>query len=47
MCPLCPRQILAYRYIIYRGRGILYDWAESARFSESKCGEKVLKKDKR
>ena len=27
------------RYIAYRGRGkIVYEWAESVRFSESKCG---------
>jgi hypothetical protein len=27
------------QFIIYRGRGkLLYDWAESARFSFSKCG---------
>ena len=27
------------RYIAYRGRGkVVYEWAESVRFSESKCG---------
>lgn len=27
------------RYIAYRGRGkIVYEWVESVRFSESKCG---------
>lgn len=27
------------RYIAYRGRGkIVYEWADSVRFSESKCG---------
>jgi hypothetical protein len=29
------------RFVIYRGRGkLLYEWAETARFKESKCGEK-------
>jgi hypothetical protein len=27
------------RYIVYRGRGkIIYEWSDSVRFSENKCG---------
>jgi len=27
------------KFVIYRGRGkLLYEWAESARFRDSKCG---------
>ena len=34
-----PRTDSCQRYIAYRGRGkVIYEWTDSVRFSESKCG---------
>lgn len=36
-----PRTDTCSRSIVYRGRGkIQYEWTDSARFSENKCGPK-------
>ena len=34
-----PRTDKCARFVVYKGRGkLLYEWAESARFRQSKCG---------
>lgn len=35
-----PRTDTCSRFVAYRGRGkIVYEWADSVRFNENKCGQ--------